>query len=503
MKRFYLSSILCLAVMSCKNRNFNEGEVKNETSFSYEDFFKENTFYYMRFKNWPENLMTPSSLLEKQKVEGSIFEIYQMPSSVSEHCPSPEKGKLLYTSSDFSVRTSGNKTNGTPKSSYKISLKEKFLSMEDLNLKSMWNDASLQREALAWKFFEQAKLPASKHSYTRFCINNKYYGLYSIIEQVDGEFLQRRFSKEESKGNLYKAYWEDLGPATLEYRKDASGDDSGKQYFKAKEIDERTYQLKSNDGKKSLEEYKTYDDLAKWISVINHKGENDLKYFESLEYWNHMNDISDVKEILRWAAVNMLLGAWDNYWATPSNFYIYNKGQKGFEKDFMSKPYFMWIPWDYDNTFGISYWATKWQYVDILDWPSSTKDYHGGSKVSSLPLLTNLMKNKEARTYYLDFMEYFINTSFTEKNISSNLDRLWKLIEKSVFLESDSPQGAPHTGRQFTNDEVYKHGKEQNEINKNNMHAEGIIHYVKMRRTSALEQIKKQRGTYPQKYQDF
>ena len=73
---------------------------------------------------------------------------------------------------------------------------------------------------------------------------------------------------------------------------------------------------------------------------------------------------------LRWASVNVLLGSWDNYYATPSNYYLYNSGRLGAEDDFMHSPYFTFIPWDYDNCLGIDYFGTQWQYTDILDWPS-------------------------------------------------------------------------------------------------------------------------------------
>ena len=34
----------------------------------------------------------------------------------------------------------------------------------------------------------------------------------------------------------------------------------------------------------------------------------------------------NVRAFLRWAGVNVLLGSWDNYFATPANYYLYNSG---------------------------------------------------------------------------------------------------------------------------------------------------------------------------------
>ena len=78
------------------------------------------------------------------------------------------------------------------------------------------------------------------------------------------------------------------------------------------------------------------------------------------------------RAFLRWAAVNLLLGSWDNDYAIPSNYYPYNSGRLGAEDDFMRSPYFTFIPWDYDNCLGIDDSGPKWQYTDILDWPGNT-----------------------------------------------------------------------------------------------------------------------------------
>ena len=62
------------------------------------------------------------------------------------------------------------------------------------------------------------------------------------------------------------------------------------------------------------------------------------------------------------------------------------------------------------------------------------------------------------------------------------------------------PYGAPFTGRQFTNDEVYRSGCEQNELRHGQEQADGIVHYVRMRRDSArqqLEQLRKQTPAAP------
>jgi hypothetical protein len=41
---------------------------------------------------------------------------------------------------------------------------------------------------------------------------------------------------------------------------------------------------------------------------------------------------------LRWAGVNPLIGGWDNYFATPANYYLYNSGRRGVSIDVVKPP---------------------------------------------------------------------------------------------------------------------------------------------------------------------
>jgi hypothetical protein len=208
-----------------------------------------------------------------------------------------------------------------------------------------------------------------------------------------------------------------------------------------------------------------------------------------------------VEGFLRWAGLNVLIGAWDNYFATPANYYLYNSGLAG-TQDVMSEPYFTFVPWDYDNTFGIDYVGTSWQYTDLLDWPANTAGYwrrNGGGGTSRLPLVQNLLRHPEFRRYYLDHVEHLLDTVFTPAAVDAVLGEqgLWDRAARSAYLESDTPYGAPFTGRQFTNDEVFRNGFAQYELRHGEEFALGIHHYVVMRYDSARAQLERLRRTDP------
>jgi CotH kinase protein len=433
---------------------------------------------------------------------GARLDVWRTDPASDRHIPGPGAEGVAFSTAGFSLVNSGNRTLRTPKRSWKISLDDasgdagRLAGMTCVNLKSMYNDPSQMREALAWRLFARAGVPAPRHTYAKLAFDATYYGLFSVIEQVDKRFLKDHFGGNH-RGNLYKAYCGDVGCATLEHRAGPDGDDSGRQYYKVA-ADDRTYRLKTNEDDPDAS---TYDDLALFIRTINGMalGDGDRR-FDTDAFRESVDGIMNAPAFLRWAAVNVLLGSWDNYYATPSNYYLYNSGRLGAEDDFMRSPYFTFIPWDYDNCLGLDYFDTKWQYTDILDWPGNTRGYWRDRATSRIPLVQNLLRNRDYRQYYLDYLELLLDSEFNPDSFSQQIgsgagDGLWGHTCQAAYLESATPYGQPFTGRQFTNDEVYLSGCQQNELRHGQEKAEGIIHYVRMRHDSArhqLEQLRKQ-----------
>jgi hypothetical protein len=441
--------------------------------------------------------------------DGARVDVWKTDPADDRHIPSPDGSGAMFSTQAFTIKNTGNRTLRAPKRSWRIILDaagpdNRLAGMRRLNLKAMYNDPSQMREALAWRLFGRADVPAPRHTYARFAFDATYRGLFSVIEQVDRRFLKDRFG-ENHLGNLYKTGCRDIGCATLAYRTGPDGDDSGRQYY-IPGAAEHTYRLKTNANNP---EANTYDDLACFIRTINGVGlPGGRERFDTDAFRESVDGIMDVRAFLRWAAVNMLLGSWDNYYATPSNYYLYNSGHAGAAKDFVSSPYFHFIPWDYDNCLGIDYFGTRWQYGDILDWAGNTKRYWKNRKTSNIPLVQNLLRNHDYRQYYLDYMEYMLDTEFNPRAIAAQVGAhseggLWERIRRAAYLESDTPWGRPFTGRQFSNDDIYWSGCRQREMRHGRKKTEGIVHYVRMRRDSASAQLKHLRRTMPRRIDGF
>ncbi len=434
---------------------------------------------------------------------GARLDVWRTDPNDERHISGRSGEGAAFSARTFSLANSGNRTLRSPKRSWKVSLEpgeggERLAGMARINLKSMYNDPSQMREALAWHLFGRAAVPSPRHTYAKLAFDATYFGLFAVIEQVDKRFLKDHFGANH-RGNLYKAYCGDVGCATLEHRTGHDGDDSGRQYF-TPGSDDLTYRLKTNEDDP---ESCTYDDLARFIAVINGVGlPGGTGRFDTDTFRQSVDAIMNAHAFLRWASVNLLLGSWDNYFKTPSNYYLYNSGRQGADNNFMQSPYFTFIPWDYDNCLGIDYFSTQWQYTDILDWSSNTRRQRRNHRASRIPLVQNLLRNRHYRQYYLDYLEHLIDTEFNPDTISAVIgarsdNGLWARVRQAAYLESGTPYGQPFTGRQFTNDEVYLSGCKQNELRHGNEKVEGIVHYVRMRRDSARQQLQQLRKTTP------
>ena len=408
-----LACFVFSALAACSSTSADDGvssdqDITTNALASKKELFDQEMLF-VRVTGWNGD---PDALhLQKDaaRLGDAEVQIYETDARSSSYCPDAAAGALVYKSKSFSLRTSGNLTNGTPKSSYKISLDDKddrLFGIKDLNLKSMWNDVSQMRESIAWSWMNQAGITSSRHTYAKVCVDGvkngqpftKYLGLYSMIEEVEKQFFKDHFGKKNGDGNIYKAYQfpDDIGAASLAYR-----GDTGDKYYKKTNIEERSYQLKSNYKPTDDRSLQTYDDLATLIRAVNGiglPGEGSAK-FDTPAYAARLSEVFNVKQFLRWQALNAAMGAWDNYWATEANYYLYNAGPKDAGTAVMAKPYFTWIPWDYDNTFGIDFTGGKWETASAFQFST----YDGRSNnMANMPLTANLFANDQLFAYYLD-----------------------------------------------------------------------------------------------------
>src|SRR5712671_2733190 len=76
-----------------------------------------------------------------------------------------------------------------------------FLGLQSFILRNNSQEASNMKERLSMLFFRNLGIAASREAHTRLYVNNQYQGLYTIVETVDEDFLQKDLG--ENTGHLY------------------------------------------------------------------------------------------------------------------------------------------------------------------------------------------------------------------------------------------------------------------------------------------------------------
>lgn len=79
---------------------------------------------------------------------------------------------------------------------------QRYDGLKKLNLHQGNKDASFMRESIAYGLFRKAGVKTVRTSYANVYVNDIYEGVYTIVEQIDNNFIKNRFASDE--GTLYK-----------------------------------------------------------------------------------------------------------------------------------------------------------------------------------------------------------------------------------------------------------------------------------------------------------
>ncbi len=225
-----------------------------------------------------------------------------------------------------SVRYKGNGTflqsRNTLKRSLKIDLNDAFpgrklAGVTKLNLHNCVTDASWMNEVLSHRLFRDAGVPAPRTAYARVYLtvpgefDRKYLGLYSLVENVDGPFLEHRFGNK--RGVLFKP----VTPNLFEYL----GDDWAAY--------RQTYDPKTPPGTEEISRVITF---AKLVSAA-----------DDATFADRLGSFLDLDEFARFMAVTVWLSTLDSLLGPGQNFLVHLEP---------TTRRFQFIPWDLDHSFG-------------------------------------------------------------------------------------------------------------------------------------------------------
>lgn len=182
---------------------------------------------------------------------------------------------------------------------------QNFQGLKKLNLHNFAADPSFLREHLAYMLFRQQGIPASRTSYTELYLNNQFWGVYLIVEEIDKTFIRSRFG--ESNHTLYKC----VSDTELGWR---GWNDSLYHHTMKVEFDG------AGNG---------YTPLLNFLDLFNNR--------RPVDFAGEFRRAFDYDTYCKTLCLDVLLNNWDSYYDNGRNFSIYFDGHQ-----------LHWIPWDYN-----------------------------------------------------------------------------------------------------------------------------------------------------------
>lgn len=455
-----------IGLISCDEITYeftpNPDDQTSEEAFgTYERLFEDITYRKITISLINENLeLLNQSLLDHQSQFGNLkTDVYVHADMIYED----DLGTIEINNIGF--RTRGNlslqpvfdEDGNINMNSFKINFREQFeglypensgrrgFELKELDLK--WNrnnDETYITESYALNMFDHFGVYAQSTSHVLLSLKidgeETLMGLYKAFEPIDDEFIERRFSKTESDGDLYKSLWQQYGPATLEpiTNLDAIGiRDVSLNYMPA-------YDLKTN------KDTSNHSNLLDFIDKINHLNDQDLE--------TYLNQYFDVEMFLRLLAVNVFIGNPDDYRAMGNNYYLY-QNSKNLQ--------WMMIPYDFDHGLGQGWWQNDVypNYsigVDIYEWFDLNDALTGVDHQH--PLVDRILDNDTYKIMYNQILNEILNDIyFTSNYFISRHDMV-----KDVF-ENTFDDAIHHQSFGLRNIESYINDKRDDVTNQLNM----------------------------------
>jgi spore coat protein CotH len=190
---------------------------------------------------------------------------------------------------------------------------QRFYGLKRLNFHANRYDDTYLRERLAFDLYRSMGIVAPRSAWATVRVNGEVYGLFGMVEQVDGRFTADRWP-ERGDENLFKEVWPvhaDAGTALEHLETNEETGDVGAFVAFARAMDEAP--------ESALRET--------------------LGQFVDLEYWARYMAVDDA--VAAYDGITTFYTSTDGAWSGNHNFYLYQA----------SSTRFVLIPWDMEATF--------------------------------------------------------------------------------------------------------------------------------------------------------
>ncbi|MDB4606485.1 CotH kinase family protein [Crocinitomicaceae bacterium] len=305
-----------------------------------------------------------------------------------------------YVFDSVGVRLKGNSSDIHPgnKKAFKIDFNkfkvgQNYDGLKKLNFSNSFKDPTFMREKLFFDLCREQGVPAPRANYANVKYNGEDWGFYTLIEQIDDQFLDWRIGNDS--GNLFKAgsnFSGGDGEANLVYL----GLDQS--------LYESSYELKSN------EETNDWYDLIDFIYFLNSSSD--------AEFESGLPSRLDLAPFLSSVAFNNLFSNLDTYTLSARNYYLYHN---------MSTDLWEWIKWDANETFGSYAFGVQTPMTNL------PVDFFQGQR----PLLERVFENELFMNQYTSEICLLLNTVFNPEYLNPIIDNYKELIQQYVYADNN------------------------------------------------------------------
>jgi spore coat protein CotH len=239
--------------------------------------------------------------------------------------------------------------------------------------------------------------------------NKLNMGVYSLIENVDAKFINKRFTKKANDGNLYKCLYRHDIYANLDLASIVSVGIKNPA-----ENSYPTYDMVTNENENDG------SDLVQFITNLDKLSGYDLK--------SYLDGKIDIGNFMKFNAISYLLGSIDDFRYRGNNYYIY----------FNSKNYQIYfIPQDLDYVLGqygdLTYYQAEFAAIDVY----STWTLMGqkNTLLAKTLLLVEDSNFNDYRSIYEDYIKLYSSVFFSYDNYQEYYNRTKDFYSEYVLTD--------------------------------------------------------------------
>ena len=310
---------------------------------------------------------------------------------------------------DIGIRSRGNGSRSGAKPGLRLDFDrfvndQSFIGLTGLVLRNNTQDPSNMREQLSMALFRRMGMAAPREAFARLFVNDEYAGVYTLVEEVNKEFLTRTFGEDD--GYLYEYEYD---PKDQPY------------YFEYRGSDPASYVPKPF-APETHEKNAQPEIIERMVHAIDQTGADGFR--------SAAPRFVDLAAFIRHVAIEAFLSDQDGIvgnWGM-NNFYLYRPS---------ASTLFTFIVWDKSQAFEDGPTRSIWHNLVAL--PAARKNR----------LMGRAMQYPDLRAHYLDMLAE-ASRSATEVPLlhlpgddrgwlERNVDRLHRLIRDAVHADTKRP----------------------------------------------------------------